>query len=91
MDIYFTSVFHKSLYNKSKNNSLIEWDNFLVEYPKFEKYKNLFLQSRIKGNSSITLEIPWINFLAIDYLNEVLSDASKVFEYGMGGSTIFFA
>ena len=91
MDIYFTSVFHKSLYNKSKSNSTKAWDNFLIQYPKFEKYKNLFLQSRIKGNSPITLEIPWINFLAIDYLNEVLSDASKVFEYGMGGSTIFLA
>ena len=91
MDIYFSSALHKSLYNKTNNNLLMTWDDFLIQYPEFKKYKNLFLQSRIKGNSSITLEIPWINFLAIDYLNEVLLGAPKVFEYGMGGSTIFFA
>ena len=91
MDIYFSSAFHKSLYNKSNDNHLKTWDDFLIQYPEFKKYSDLFLQSRMQGNNSITLEIPWINFLAIDYLNEILLGASKVFEYGVGGSTIFLA
>ena len=91
MNINFKSLFHKILYKKFGNNFAIVWNNFLSQYPKFKKYSNLFLQSRIQGNSSISLEIPWINFLAIDYLNKILNLESKVFEYGMGGSTIFFA
>jgi hypothetical protein len=34
---------------------------------------------------------PWITFQAIDFLNKNLSKTDKVFEYGMGGSTVFFA
>jgi predicted O-methyltransferase YrrM len=42
-------------------------------------------------SNALTDERPWITFEAIDFLNSILSDSMKVFEYGSGGSTIFFA
>lgn len=35
--------------------------------------------------------IPWITFSAIDFLNRYLKGDMKVFEYGGGGSTLFFS
>ena len=35
--------------------------------------------------------IPWITFWTIDYLEEFLNKKMSVFEYGGGGSTLFFA
>ena len=35
--------------------------------------------------------MPWITFAAITYLKQVLSPDMRVFEYGTGGSTLFFA
>lgn len=34
---------------------------------------------------------PWMCFPAIDHLDRLLTSDSKVFEYGSGGSTIYFA
>ena len=36
-------------------------------------------------------EIPWINFPAIDYLRNFANKSMRVFEYGSGGSTLFWA
>jgi len=35
--------------------------------------------------------IPWLNFPTIQYLDQVLNDKMKVFEWGSGGSTIFLS
>ena len=35
--------------------------------------------------------IPWINFAAIDYLTMIAHSKMKIFEYGSGGSTLFWA
>jgi hypothetical protein len=39
----------------------------------------------------ISMELPWISFSAIHVLQKVLKADMNVFEYGSGGSTIFFA
>lgn len=36
-------------------------------------------------------ESPWLTFAAIDYLDRVLTPGSRVFEWGMGGSSLFLA
>lgn len=36
-------------------------------------------------------EQPWIAFAAIDFLKRILAEDMRVFEYGSGGSTLFFA
>lgn len=42
------------------------------------------------GRSSISDHSPWINFPAIDFLKRNLKPEDKIFEYGGGGSTLFF-
>lgn len=55
----------------------------LEQYPRWKKYlvnKDVFQNA-----------IPWITFSAIDYLDKHLNQKMKIFEYGGGGSTLFFA
>jgi len=42
-------------------------------------------------SDSIKYKMPWITFPAIQYLDRYLTREMKVFEYGCGGSTLFFA
>jgi hypothetical protein len=41
--------------------------------------------------SSMRDELPWMTFSAIDHLQHFVSPEMQVFEYGGGGSTLFFA
>ena len=43
------------------------------------------------GHSPLDLEIPWFSYAAIDYLETWLQPNMSVFEFGSGGSTLFFA
>src|SRR5882757_1229120 len=43
------------------------------------------------GKSPATEKIPWICFSAIDRLKEIVRPDMSVFEYGSGGSTLFWA
>lgn len=47
-------------------------------------------QSLKNGANSIDDQLPWITFDAIKYLQKVLTPKSIVFEFGGGGSTLFF-
>jgi hypothetical protein len=41
-------------------------------------------------NQPLVARVPWITFGAIDFLNSQLRPDMRVFEYGTGGSTLFF-
>ncbi|ACB49862.1 hypothetical protein cce_0511 [Crocosphaera subtropica ATCC 51142] len=43
------------------------------------------------GANPLDDEIPWISFAAIAFLKKKLNKKMRVYEYGVGGSTIFFA
>jgi SAM-dependent methyltransferase len=43
------------------------------------------------GRSPLADKMPWITFSAIDFLKRVLHTDMRVFEYGSGGSTLFWA
>ena len=43
------------------------------------------------NRSPLSDQIPWITFSAIDFLKKYLKKNMTVFEYGSGGSTIFFS
>ena len=45
----------------------------------------------INGKTPLDLEIPWFSYAAIDFLEGYVQPHMSVFEYGSGGSTIFFA
>jgi len=45
----------------------------------------------MNGKTPLDLEIPWFSYAAIDFLEDYVQPSMSVFEYGSGGSTIFFA
>jgi SAM-dependent methyltransferase len=45
----------------------------------------------INGKTPLDLEIPCFSYAAIDFLNGFVQPRMSVFEYGSGGSTLFFA
>lgn len=46
--------------------------------------------SSTKTNTKL-YDIPWMNYSAIDYLNQQLKLNARIFEYGSGSSTIYWA
>jgi hypothetical protein len=54
------------------------------------QYKNKWLSALQPGRNSMADEWAWINFEALDHIEQYLHPESKVFEYGGGGSTLFF-
>jgi len=48
-------------------------------------------QNILSRRSPIELELPWFSYGAIDFLEKFLRPEMRVFEFGSGGSTIFFA
>jgi hypothetical protein len=47
--------------------------------------------SLVDGSNPLADGMPWVTFAAIDWLEEMLRPADRVFEWGSGGSTLFFA
>lgn len=45
----------------------------------------------INGKTPLDLEIPWFSYAAIDFLEGFVQPDMSMFEYGSGGSTLFFA
>jgi hypothetical protein len=45
----------------------------------------------MNGKTPLDLEIPWFSYAAIDFLEDFVQPNMSVFEYGSGGSTIFFS
>jgi SAM-dependent methyltransferase len=45
----------------------------------------------ISRKPPVDLELPWFSYGAIDFLESFLTKEMRVFEFGSGGSTLFFA
>jgi hypothetical protein len=58
----------------------------IIELPEWYKYQK---EKDIK--SPFDFKIPWMTFGAIKYLDKYLDKNMTIFEYGSGGSTIFFS
>jgi hypothetical protein len=56
------------------------WRHFLV-----------WQSSLSDGRTPLADKQPWITFSAIDWLESILSPGMRVFEYGSGGSSLFFS
>ncbi|QIZ72506.1 hypothetical protein [Oxynema aestuarii] len=74
-----------------------EVNKFRREYPQnfniwtLIKFYPAWRRSLNEKSSSITDERPWMTFTAIEFLEKFLTADMKVYEYGSGGSTLFFA
>jgi predicted O-methyltransferase YrrM len=61
----------------------------LLKQPQYlPRYVATNLLSR---KSALDLELPWISYAAIDFLRDFVTKTMSIFEYGSGGSTLFFA
>src|SRR4051812_38919909 len=50
-----------------------------------------YLFANCVGKSPLDLELPWFSYTGINFLTTFLKPHMSLFEYGSGGSTIFFA
>lgn len=50
-----------------------------------------YVSANLIKKSPIQMRLPWISFAAIDFLSKWLQESMNVFEWGAGGSTLFFA
>lgn len=48
-------------------------------------------QGPLQKDGPLDLGLPWVSFAAIDFLAAFVQPSMRVFEYGSGGSTVFFA
>lgn len=64
-----------------------KWQEFVNDMKQFSYWR----KTRSKNADSLHTHVPWLAFGAIDYLQHWLTKEMKVFEYGSGSSTLFFA
>lgn len=63
---------------------------FFVKYPK--KIRLLFLLIKsLLSTKKIPADVPWITFESEEYIKSIINKNSIVFEWGSGGSTIYFS
>ncbi|MCB0532786.1 MAG: hypothetical protein KDD14_11370 [Saprospiraceae bacterium] len=62
------------------------FEHFKLIWSYYRSWKKSFLV----GRNSMSDELPWLNFPALEYLKKNLRPEFKVFEFGGGGSTLFF-
>lgn len=53
-------------------------------------YYRRWKDAQLPGRNSTSDMQPWITFASIDYLKDYIRPGYKVFEFGAGGSTLFF-
>lgn len=67
------------------------WTDYLLHEPQKLKYYNAWFKTLWNGRSPLKDEIPWVNFETIEWFDRILLPDMKVFEWGSGGSTLFFS
>lgn len=63
----------------------------MLGHPSELRFAPRWLYSLFPGHSPVTDHRPWMNFRVIEWLEFCLKPEMRVFEYGSGGSTLFFA
>lgn len=72
-----------------------------IRYLLFKGHLNLFIKDlsyfsqwrryRVSAEGTIGHRVPWLVFSCIAFLDKWLNESMHVFEYGSGGSTLYFA
>lgn len=55
------------------------------------KYLKKWIKSNRRDASPYKDEVAWITYGALDFLNSRITDDYRIFEYGSGGSTLFYS
>ena len=61
----------------------------LVTHPQY--ISRCLSHNVLNSKTPLDLELPWFSYAAIDFLEQFVQPHMTVFEYGSGGSTLFFA
>ena len=70
----------RSLWNKPRLKNLF---SLIRYYPAWREHLRV-------GRNSVDDQTPWISFTAIEFLKKIVRWDMRVFEYGSGGSTMFW-
>lgn len=68
---------------------LLEWARLLREDPLQARWWFARARSRTGSRSALQDAVPWVPFDVCAWLKQHVSPASRVFEWGSGGSTVF--
>lgn len=55
------------------------------------KYYSVWRKFQAADRNSVDDQMPWMSFPAVDFLKKIIRPDMHVFEYGSGGSTLFWA
>lgn len=70
----------KSLWSKPRLKNLF---SFMKYYPAWREHLK-------PGRNPVDDKTPWMNFAAIEFLKKITRQDMRIFEYGSGGSTMFW-
>jgi hypothetical protein len=83
MSVY--SILFNFLYQLKKASKLNKpWIKSIIFFPKYYRYAK-------NKSSTLELELPWITFEALGFLNNLNLKDIQIFEYGSGGSSLYFS
>ena len=66
------------------------WEAVRIDAPEWSRYEERWRRSRTEVASAIGDAVPWVTYPAIEFLDRQLSHEHRVFEWGSGGSTLYF-
>jgi hypothetical protein len=85
-----SGLFQRLIILKVKTRYLLRSFRHLITHPDSFRYVPRWIGTFSRKRNTLTDESPWITFKAIEWLDDQLHKDMKVFEYGSGGSSIFF-
>lgn len=65
--------------------------NALKYFVKQPKYIPSWLYNNVTKKTPLITKLPWLSYSSIDFINNYIKNFHRVFEYGGGGSTLWFA
>lgn len=77
------------IYTKMSVKTILRYPSFRTIYSCFKYYSSW--RKYLADEDGIRRKIPWISFEATDYLEGIVDKDMNVFEYGSGGSTLFWS
>ena len=63
----------------------------IKEFRRHPEHIRLWFRDRVDWRSSVDRGIPWLSYPCIEHLRDHMIAGMRVFEWGGGGSTVFFA
>lgn len=86
----FYRLKHTALYSYYGWKMVVQQRSLRIVLPGF-RFFSQWLRDYESGFTTVGRRMPWINYEAQIYLNALVKPGMKVFEWGSGGSTLFWA